>query len=367
MRIEVYTIENLLSLLDTDFFKTSPILPISRHRAISHYNNPKARKEDKVLWLLFEENELVAYRLVLPDEVYLYNKPLRMAWVSCVYVSPNCRGKGYGKKLTQLALDAWENRLMGTNFAPESRSMYKRMGVFEDFHTSVGFRGYLKLTLAQLLPKRNPKLRVLFIFFWIIDLLVNLFQKIRLSIYNNKLEVDIEIKKSYKVDNEDWQFIQSRQEKELTRRNQEELNWMLNLPWIIDPDKDEINEKSRFHFSAFDRPFEQFCLAVFYKKQRIGFLILTHRGKTLTVPYAYFDKIHTARMASVIRQKAIELKIDTLTIYQTWLAEYFHQHKSPFLLNRKINRYYLYSNGFPRDLKTQDLEVQDGIGDAGFT
>ena len=366
MQIQTYTLSQLLPLLETDFFKKSPVLPISRHRAISHYHNPRAKTDDQVLWLLFEKEELVAYRLVLPDTVYHKEKAIRMAWVSCVYVNPNKRGKGYGKQLTQLALEAWDNKLMGTEFAPESRSMYKKMGVFEDFHTSTGFRGYLRMSLAKILTKRNPKLRILYFGLWIIDGIINIFQGIRLAFYKNPLDTNIQLATFDKVNDESWAFIESRQENELTHRNQSELNWLLTMPWIIDPSKDK-GEAKRFHFSSVDHPFKQECVQVFYQEQLIGVLILTHRGKALKVPYAYFDKPHTALIASVIKSKAVELKVDTLTLYQAWLSEYLHHQKAPFLLVRKIKRYYLRSHGFPDDFTDERIEIQDGVGDAGFT
>lgn len=366
MRIETYTLAELLPFIQTDFFKNSPIIPISSHRAISHYHNPRAREDDQVLWLLFEKDELVAYRLVLPDIVYQEQEAIRMAWLSCVYVNPNHRGKGYGQQLTQLALKAWDNKLMGTEFAPASRAMYKKLGAFQDFHTSVGFRGYFKMPLSKILPKRHPKLRVLSLFLWLIDACINLAQQIRLFFYNNQLDKSLRLETHDKVNDTAWEFIQSRQEKGLTRRNQQEFNWLLTMPWVIDSVKDK-GEGQRFHFSAFDRPFRQEVVHVFYQEVLIGVLIITHRGKLLKVPYAYFDKPHTALIAAVIKSHAVQLQVDSLTVYQPWLSEYFHHQKSPFILTRKIQRHYMHSTGFPQGFSAEGVNFQDGVADAGFT
>ena len=371
MRIAVYTVQQLPELIQTDFFKKSPILPISSHRAISHFHNPRAQADDQVLWLLFEQDtdtteKLVAYRLVLPDVVYQGDQAIRMAWVSCVYVDPKCRGKGYGQQLTQLALKAWQGRLMGTEFAPASLAMYRKMG-FRDFRNSEGFRGYLRLYLAILLPKRFPKLHFIKPFLWLGDMLVNGLQNTRLFFYKNTLDASISIQKSNKINGFAWDFIQSRQTHELTRRHQTELHWMLQLPWIIRPYQDKNNEAPRFHFSAFDEVFEQFCLYIFYKKKLIGVLIITHRGEQLKIPYAYFDKPQTALIAAVIKQYCLDLKIKTLTIYQPWLSEYMRHHAKPFMYHKTITRHYLYGTGFSEELKNQEAAIQDGVGDAGFT
>lgn len=365
MNIQVYTLAELLPLLKTNFFENSPILPISKHRAISHFHNPRAKETDKVLWLLFEGADLAAYRLVLPDTVFLGERAIRMAWLSCVYVAPAHRGKGYGQHLTSLALEAWDNRLMGNGFAPASLQMYRKMG-FQNFRLSEGFRGYLRLTLTDLLPNRYAWMSWCKPLLYLVDNSVNFFQNGRLALRKKSTLAGIRIQKSQQVDHQAWLFIQSRQGNELTRRSQEDLNWLLEMPWIIAPSQDD-GSSERFHFSAVDTPFEQAVVTIFYQEEIIGVLIWTHRRYHFKVPYTYFDKPKTHLIAHVIWQYLFDLKIKTFTIYHPWLVDYFENQRTPFLYSKKVKRHYIYANGLPDALRDSPLSIQDGVGDSGFT
>lgn len=368
MIIKSYCIKDLSELIQTDFFKNSPILPISSHRAISHSLNPNAQADDKILWIALEDEKLVAYRLVLPDIIYKNKESVRMAWLSCIYVHPSQRGKGYGKLLTTKALEAWDYKLMGTNFAPASRSMYKAMGLFDDFRTYNGLRAYLRMNLTFLLPKRNPKFKKIKPILKLVDWTINAFQNLRLYFYNTSLKADFSYKITRRVDEEVWGFIKKYKTSEFMRRDEISLNWLLQYPWIISSKLDENQEEKRFHFSAFAHAFEQKCVQVFYKKTLIGFLILTMREGLMQVPYVYYDKIHTAAIADVIIEIALEQGQKTLTLYNQHLVDYIKNTKqNPFILIRDFTRRFMFGKGFSRDLKGLDYIFQDGDGDAGFT
>jgi len=365
-RIERYQVKDLPDFIDSDFFKTTKVLPISRHRAISHFHNPKAEPDDEILYLLFVNEALVAYRLLLPDAIHFQNKIIRMAWVSCIWVDPKMRGRGYAQQLTSLALEAWGNRLMGQEFAPASRNMYKRMGMFDDFKTSIGYRAYVRLDTTTLIPKRRPKLRFAKPIFRLFDGVINAFQNVKLRAYAQKSPDEITVKESPKVDNEAWQFITTRQENEFMRRNQMELNWLLENPWVLTTATAKA-DALRFHFTSVAERFEQACVKVYKKDKLIAVLITSIKDEVMKVPYAYFEKEEIATIAQYLVNSLIKKEIKTFTVFQQGLSEYFKSKPMPFLRGRDFTRYYLYAKGFPRALKEATAIFQDGDGDAGFT
>ncbi len=366
MKILIYTLEELPDLVEATWFKTSAVLPISRHRALSHFHNPRAKKEDQVLWLLFEEEQLVAYRLVLPDVIYLQDEPIRIAWVSCIYVHSDWRGKGYAQTLTRLAAEAWKGQLMGTEFAPSAHTMHQKGGVFSDFSTSEGIRLYFKLQLSKLLPQRVSFFRFFRLGLILLDGIINSFQWARLKLYSFKLPSSLSYKKLDRINDTTWNFIVPFQKNEFTRRSQKELNWLLQYPWIIET-KHPSDEAQRYHFSAEARQFKQKVISIDWKNQLIGVLIISIRDGHLKIPYAYFHKSNTAQIAQVIKDILIKNKIYQLTIYHTHLVDYLKQHSFPAIVKKIISRPFMYARGLSDELKDQDWYFQDGVGDAGFT
>ncbi|MEL6841973.1 MAG: GNAT family N-acetyltransferase, partial [Bacteroidota bacterium] len=129
----------LRAYIFSDTFDQTPVLPISRHRALSHLANPRLRPDDVIMIFAHsDEGELVGYLGVLPDEIYLNGKQDRGGWLSCMWVNPITRGQGIGGKLVQAALNAWQGRILVTEFTPAAKRLYDRTEAFVDLHQPVG-------------------------------------------------------------------------------------------------------------------------------------------------------------------------------------------------------------------------------------
>jgi len=89
IRIEILNKIQLKGYIDSPDFYHSDFVPISKHRAISHINNPRAGDDDILLLLAYEGDKLVGYLGVLPDFIYIDEKPNKIGWLSCIYVEAN--------------------------------------------------------------------------------------------------------------------------------------------------------------------------------------------------------------------------------------------------------------------------------------
>ena len=94
MQIKEIRHHQLQAYIDSDEYKSSEYIAISKHRALSHIRNPRAKADDLVLVLIFEKEEMVAYLGVFADDLHFSTCIEHVGWLSCMWVNPVMRGKG---------------------------------------------------------------------------------------------------------------------------------------------------------------------------------------------------------------------------------------------------------------------------------
>ena len=118
MRIVEYTIDDLKELLTDEEFWKREVLPISKHRLISHINNPRALGTDLALIVSFnnkdDDNSIIGYLGMLPDKIFIKkDKEEKFAWMSCWWVDPKMNNRGIGSKLLQRAVNFYKDNIGG--------------------------------------------------------------------------------------------------------------------------------------------------------------------------------------------------------------------------------------------------------------
>ncbi len=175
IKLEFLNKKKLKDFVESKEYKTLPTLPISYHRAISHINNPRAHDNDILLIIAYENNQMLGYLGILPDDIYVHNTKFHFGWLSCIWVSPLARGKGIAKKLVIAAYESYQQHLMITNFTYEAGTLYNKLNIFTDLIPLRGIRYYRKMCLANILPNRFPKTKYLKPIFTIFDKCFNFF------------------------------------------------------------------------------------------------------------------------------------------------------------------------------------------------
>jgi GNAT superfamily N-acetyltransferase len=364
--------KELLAFLASEAYQKSRFLPISKHRGLSHTKNPRALPEDLVLVMVFENDEMLGYLGVLPDNLYFLGtngeyQQEHVGWLSCMWVNPELRGKGIAKILINTVFEAWQHRILVTEFTPAAKGLYDRTAQFIDLAKPLGLRAYLRLNLAYLLPAKNrerwEKFSGLLKF---ADRFFNFFNSIRLS-----LIACPEQNFSYipEIDEETWQFIQQhRGANELMRRKDADLRWLVNNPWLLSGAIEDEAAK-RYHFSSIATHFSFLNIKVHNKEGAlVAFLILSLRDKNMKIPYCYIAPGAVATVAKVVEQHLRELKMDMLTVFHPELVAYWQKEKGSFFMRRKMQRHYIISKVFDSLLQKQGaVIIQDGDADAAFT
>jgi hypothetical protein len=74
IQLKTFNRKELEDFILSGSFQQYDFLPITRHRALSHIRNPKARDEDNLLILAFYEDKLVGYVGCFPDKFEIDGK-----------------------------------------------------------------------------------------------------------------------------------------------------------------------------------------------------------------------------------------------------------------------------------------------------
>ena len=368
MDIRLIRIKDLPDFLQSEEYQTMPVLPISRHRGLSHAYNPRAKPEEVALVLVYLEDRLMGYLGFVPDTIHLGEKSVNLGWMSCIWVSPNARGKGIAKAMLKKGFEAWEDHVIVTEFTEIAKNIYQRYGDFMDLDIKQGVRAYLRANLAYLLPAKKPAVGKIRSLLQLGDFLLNLPNELRIQIYKwiHTLN-NVKIEYLSQIDASTETFIRQFQEGELFRRGATELNWMLQYPWVLSaPSKDE--PANRYYFTSVAKRFDFMAMRIYDQTNSLAaVLILAIRNRNLKIPYAYFAPKHTDLVRKVILRHMIEMRLDMLTVYHPFLTEIFRNSRSPFYLVRPFSRHYLISTLFQNGLDGHPRAMQDGDGDCAFT
>ena len=360
MDIKMYTLEELEShihLLLSDKSQTAPLSPL---RLSSYLTNPRAEPKDHVLFELWNEDKLVAYRTLLPDIFFDQNHmPHRFAWLSGNWVDPAFRRQGFSTKLLQQAEARWEGRLMYTNFAPSSKAVYDRTGQFPLLTQRDGKRFYLRAANEELLGERLGSKDLL----RVSDQVINRFREGKLQKFQPVDNSRCKVESITHMDKQIDQLLSRFKDRSLFNRDTEDFRWILEQPWVTSKQTDTI----KYHFSYTSSRFQNLLLKFFLPDQSMGFLWLVVHNQTMSAPYVFVEseKIFPFMARELLHAMIIHGCTHT-TIRHKQLAEQMMVHKSQFLSVRNMPQK-IFVHKLMADRVPPRLDIQDGDGDVVFT
>ena len=331
-----------------------PVIPISPHRGLSHIKNPRAKDKDILLLLLYEGDEMIGYLGLLPDDLYVKDKIIHCAWMSCIWVSKNARGKGVAKKMVQKAYEVWDGKILATEFTPEAYLLYEKLKLFDDFLTKKGWRIYTRFVTAEVLPRKKSWLKLFSLFLKLFDGSANLL-------------VDKKWDKQFKsLDFKNFIFAENKfsGENPITgengfNRTAKEISWMITYPWLKEYEED-VDKK--YHFSSSAKQVKNILVEDTQNGKRMLMFVRDSHLKTSFV----WGNWHRDAIKKVLFYVIRTYKISVITSYFPEITEVMID--LPYLFQKPQERRYLIGKkmkaSFPTDFS---CFVQDGDGDCGFT
>lgn len=357
MKPEFYKIKHadLAEYSNSEAYQKLTEKPVSVERIESYLKNPNALPADYILYVLYSDNQLIAYRSLLPDNYYDKSKT-HFAWLSGNWVHPEHRGKGFSSSLLHEAVSDWGNKLMYTNYAPESHALYQKSGLFHLISSRTGSRFYLFAKTQKLLIHRVNK--TMHVFLPILDFFVAIYTHLKIKISSKtKLNTD-NITVLQQPDNN---FLEAfnRRKKEGFHRTDSELIWILKYPWVSNAKNNQT-----YFFSHYAKAmFYQFLWIKNDNGKNTGWAILHFRDGVLKIPYYHAEDAELACLAQYVIHFAKTQKIEQFRCFDTDLVAAVNESKNPFIYQKqaKQNVYAAW------DTNPREPIVKDGDGDYIFT
>ncbi len=339
-------------------------IPISKYRAISYSQNPRSNPQDVVLYLAFHDDILVGYRTVMPDLVFVGETQIKVGWLSGNWVHPDFRRKGISTMLFNEVYKDWNNRLLYTNYAPESKAVYDKSGKFGLLASKNGRRFYLRSCLSTLLPSRSSIFRRSIPALKVFDFLINLFNPFPIIIRTKKFESSIDFEYLQFPDNEVFQLYENECKSTLTQRTQNELQWIFSYPWLVSsPMGDSIGE--RYFFSSNPKRFSQTIIKVFKNKVLLGFLMLNINDDKLSIPYCS-NFLNFELITKLLLTHAVKLKVSMITLYEPNIVAFMNRQPLNWLLSKSRNQNYFATKELINQFDGKQVFFKDGDGDCAF-
>lgn len=360
IHLETFNKKQLQEFVTTKKHEVYEFLPITEHRAFSQIKNPRANNDDVLLTLAFEGEKLAGYLGTLPDEIYTDNEKIKFAWLSTLYVSENFRGKKIAQQLLDKVFEGYQNKIGITEFTKEAESLYQKTQKFEYINPKNGKRYYFRSDLETFLPLKKHSFKTLKPLLKLIDFSINISKSIFVK-SNKKLEFKYKIEKN--IDEESKNFIYNFQ-KNSSCRTSEELNWILENPWVLE----DKNGTDNYLFSSFANEFQYYVVKIYDENTLCDLSILQLRDGHLKIPYL-FIKNDYKNFTEFLNKFISEKKVKMLTSYHLAFNNYVLKEKSfSFLHLKNFERRYFVSKDLLKVLPVGYVfNFQDGDGDCVFT
>jgi len=364
MKFREITIDQLVTFVQSEEFQSGNVIPIAPQRARSQSVNPAARPGDIVLTIAYnEQDQIVGYIGALPDKP-VSEQVERMAWNSCWWVDP-VKGNEAAMQLFLRFLGHWNKNVLFSEMTPRTFQILSRMDFFQT-KVRKGYRGYLRLALAVFLPDRHGFFRGMRWLLKFLDGSFNLFWNIRLRVWMglHKGMKGISWEFIDQIDSRAGTLIKNNQGNYLNTRDQEELSWIINNPWILEGSDDNIT--SRYHFTSHSRTFKQKLVLISEEEDPVAFLVLNNRDGHLTIPYLFGDENQLEPVKEFLVTFMIRERIKYISTFHDKLAAYLFNSRIPMVFKKPVPRFTAISKQLVEHMG-EDFNMQDGDGDVVFT
>lgn len=361
MELKSYTLEELEPYLYTLYSTPESLVPVSPLRLQSYLKNPRAKLSDPVLFEVRQENEVIGYRTLLPDCFYdPRGEPQRFAWLSGTWVRPDMRRRGISTRMLEMAEQAWEGRLMYTNYAPAAKALVDRTGRFNMIANREAKRFYLRAAAEDLLGPRMGFKK----FLGFSDHLINSLRERQIGKFRFPLKIQYNSRQIEGFVAQLSELVSGLQQDALFRRDRDIFQWALEYPWVSEQACDPVN----YHFSYRANRFENFIYQVNQSdSDSQGIIWLLLHNNVLSVPYLFAkDKNLYDCMAELVVRTMIEHGCTHMTIGNPGLLESLEAYRKIFLSVRTMPRLIFAHQNLEKFIPEEPV-IHDGDGDVMFT
>jgi hypothetical protein len=367
MRFLEIKITEFPQFITSELFNQFEHIPITKERAISQYHNPNAGDKDVGLIICLDEHDmLIGYIGILPGKVHWRNDVDKFYWNSCWWADPS-KGKSISMHLFYRMLQITAKKHIFFELTDKTRAIVDKLPYFTT-KERFGKRVFTRFYLTDIARKRHASglvVVVLKAFDAIGNVALFPFQ----FIYKKKLQKKLRCHAECiaQVDDETQNFIAPFLQHQVIRRGKEELNWIVNHPWLKKTKSNRGRKQNRtYYFSHAVRSHQQYLMKLFEDHKMIAFLLVNEKDKHFSVPYLFCSDSDAWKVGVFIKSLIIDKKAKSFITFNPTILPWFERLEFPFIYGKSMTKYM----GFPADNMYQGIEhahFQDGDGDFVFT
>ncbi len=362
-KIHIIRKSEIAAWINSVAFSQYKTIPISKLRAESYLHNPHAAEDDALVFLIFKEKQIIAFRTVFPDLLYAKDgRTVKFAWLSGNWVHPDHRRKGLSTLLLNEVKKHWKGLLMYTNYAPSSKKLYDKTDEFEPVAQFSGIRYFTKEGLQERIHSRWSFLEKL-------PFVSKLLATTLKAIHSSKKEKKVKPASQTELSPADLYalegFIQNKTESSL-RRNKSDFEWILNYPWADQSDEAK-GDASRYPFSCWSQAFFSKPLLIQTEEVNSNPPLIWPVIKKGELKLTYCD--YREDQLSLIVQALLMLiknqELRTLTIWDKKIITELQKHQHPFIFSKKQIQLVYAHKSLMRSIN-EELQLDFGDGDVVF-
>ncbi len=343
--------KELLQFIQSKFYNSCKIVPISTLRAISYVNNPKISNEDVVILMKLHEQELIAFRCVFYDSIETAEVNQKFAWISGSWVDEKYRRQGHSMDLIHKTCEVTNGYILFSNYAPESHNLYTKSGLFTPIVFQKGYKYFFNFTLAEILPQKKAFFKKIKVLLKLTDTILNKINKVKL-LFLKDLTTNTGIKKLKKLP----QLTDN-----IFNRNEKFFKYLKNYPWVsLKSNNKLISDKYIFSYKV------QNYKVDFFEIDKQNIFAFKIRDDKLFMLYLYAEQTNYEQIALYILNYCKINKISILLSYFEELNKYFNKYKNRYVLKKHQNTNFYASSKMVKIFKENNLQIQPGDGDNIF-
>ena len=365
IEIKKITKSGVLEFIDNNEHFQNGFFVSSKHRLLSHYNNPNIDNDDIVLLLAYLNKECVGYMGMFIDKVSINSEVKKIGWLSTWWVDSKARGSGL--KILQTMYDLNNGFIGISHFTDTAKRLYDKIGYFNNLKNFEGLEFILRVDLVSFLHYRFGISRKNIILNLIGDITEAL-ETARLSYSRRKIRkslINVSIEYLSEIDAEVIDLISKWNSNDLSPKSDVFFNYLKKYSWLVDAPSIDLTESNNYEFSSFDNYFNISLVKIKKADECIGFVVLQNRNRTTKVLFTYFDPEVVFEIGQVILLHALDCKSINLLCYVDILSDVIGQNK--FFVKSKESKYSSIISKTYGDINFDEYRIQYGDGDNCFT
>ncbi len=365
VQIQAYTIGELRQRLTAgEWFEGDPI-PLTRERALSQVNNPRAEDADVALLVATDDGKVIAHLGIVPDCVFMGDRQLKIGWLTAWWANPDRKYAGTGMMLMMRAMGFYKNGVGASGFSEDAKAVYAATKRFKTIKELSGLTAFARCDFTTLLARRSNIAAKLKPLLRVVDAAGNGLVRLRHWSWQraNPLPETVQLEYGPEFDAEANRFLEQHPQNTLSRRGAKELNWIARYTWMTCA---PLNPPPPFRFDTTAQTHRSYHLKVRAANGQLAAVLLLHIiDDHLIIPCVCHDQ-QAELVARIIGQHVVTLRLNRVTLFRSDLIEQLERLRFPWVVKKVRTRPWVLS-GPAAEVAGTAVAVQDGDGDCAFT